>query len=437
MSKPSPIARLKAFCRRLHVNVDGGVAAAIAVTTPLVIGISGLGVETGLWYLDKRQAQSAADAAAVAGALERVRGKGAGVVTAAAQAAGKNSFSNAGNTSIQVFNPPSSGAYAGNGAAVEVRANRGHKPLFAALFLNNDVDVAARAVALIKTTGEACVLALDPASSSAVGNKGNPTINMSGCTVAANSASATAMQMSGSSILVAFSLWLVGNYSSSGSAQMTLTQQPMTDAWALPDPYASETLTPPSGCKATNLKVNSGTVTLTPGTYCGGIDIGSQAKVTFQPGTYVINRGDFNVNAGAVVNCNCSAAGSGVTFELTSSGSASQIGTVTINGGATVNLTAPSDPSYAHPGLLFYQDPRAPTNQIAKFNGGSSMALNGSLYFPKQEIEYAGGNSPTAPTCTQIIGLRVTFTGNSKVDNSGCVALGVKPVTISGIQLVE
>jgi filamentous hemagglutinin family protein len=89
------------------------------------------------------------------------------------------------------------------------------------------------------------------------------------------------------------------------------------------------------------LSINN-TRTLSPGVYCNGIDIQSQAVVTLQPGTYIINRGDFNVAGGATVTCSCPSPTDGVTIILTSSTNASQIGQVRINGGANINLRAPS-----------------------------------------------------------------------------------------------
>jgi hypothetical protein len=61
------------------------------------------------------------------------------------------------------------------------------------------------------------------------------------------------------------------------------------------------------------------------------------------PGTYYIDQGNLQVNGGATLKCTaCSPGGEGVTFVLTSSGSASNIRTVQLNGSATVTLNAPA-----------------------------------------------------------------------------------------------
>jgi Flp pilus assembly protein TadG len=60
--------------RRLVGATEGGVLTMVALVTPVLLGTAGLGIETGLWYLQKRAAQTAADAAAYSGALQRIRG---------------------------------------------------------------------------------------------------------------------------------------------------------------------------------------------------------------------------------------------------------------------------------------------------------------------------------------------------------------------------
>ncbi len=54
----------------------GAVAALVAATMTVLFGFAGLGVDVGIWYTLKRQSQSAADNAAISGAIELVDGKG-------------------------------------------------------------------------------------------------------------------------------------------------------------------------------------------------------------------------------------------------------------------------------------------------------------------------------------------------------------------------
>src|SRR5215831_9418081 len=60
--------------RRLLHDKRGLSAVTVAVSMPVLFGVAGLGVDTGLWYAMKRQNQSAADAAALAAAYEVIGG---------------------------------------------------------------------------------------------------------------------------------------------------------------------------------------------------------------------------------------------------------------------------------------------------------------------------------------------------------------------------
>ena len=423
--------------RRLLRDRAGAALATFAVAFPVMAGAVGMGLEVGLWYTNRRQAQTSADAAAISGAFERAKGNIGGITAAALKEAQRNGFNNAAPATFAVNNPPASGGAAGNAAAVEVLLTRQQNLLLASLFLDGSVTIAARAVAQVQITGEACVLALDPAAQAAVTNSGNPTVNMAGCVVAANSNDSAAINIAGSSILTAESLWTAGNYEIDGGATLSLASPATTNAWALPDPYGGLSLPAIGGCSQTNASYSNTTTTISPGVYCNGLAFGANSDVTLQPGTYYIDRGDFTVNAQARLRCNCSSPGDGVTIVLTSTGATSQIGTVTINGGADIVLKAPTAETYPLPGLLFYQDPRAPTNGVNKLNGGSSMILDGGNYFPSQLVQWAGTNDTSTPHCVQIVARLVVFTGNSVLDNSHCPEAGVQPIQITGVRVVE
>jgi hypothetical protein len=392
-----------------------------------------------MWYSDKRDLQTASDAAALSGAFERVRGNAAGLQSAARYEAQRNGFAMAASNTIAVNNPPISGASAGETTAVEVVLTRDHPLLLTSLLASSNVTIAARSVAAVEVTGEACVLALDPTAAAAVNNQGSTNVDMSGCVMAANSNAADAIQITGSATVAAYSLWTVGQISTgSGSPNITLERPPTSNAWALEDPWADVAIPGYTACTYTNFKTTSGqAVTIDPGVYCGGINATAQSVVTMNPGTYIINRGDFSVGGQTTVQCSCPGPEDGVTIILTSAGDPGDIGQVDIAAGANVQLRAPSGPMAEYRGLLFYQDRRAPlagTNSN-KFNGGANMNLHGAVYVPQQGVQFSGNNSST--TCTQIVARTVTFIGNSTISNTGCQAAGVEPVTVTQARLVE
>src|ERR1700751_4584129 len=108
----------------------------VGLLLSVLIGFAGLGVETGLWYAIKRQNQSAADEAALSGAMEIAAGK-SDFTAQATRDAVRNGFVNTLPNTIAVNNPPASGTHSGNNNFVEVILSQPQNALFASLYLAN------------------------------------------------------------------------------------------------------------------------------------------------------------------------------------------------------------------------------------------------------------------------------------------------------------
>ena len=420
---------LNRFFRR---DEHGGAVITVGIALPALLGVTALSVDLGLWYKSRRDYQTATDAAAISAAWQRLKGK-SGLLAVAKADAARNGIVVASPITMQVNNPPASGTYAGEPEAVEVVLTVPEKTMLSSVVYNGGVTNVVRAVGLIEVTGQACVLALNSMAASALKIWGNTTVQALNCVLGSNSNASSSINIGGSSILTAESLWSAGGILDAGHT--TLVKQPISEAWPLDDPYQNLTVSGMGSCAVNNPPNYNSTLTLSPGRYCGDVKFGSQANITLQPGTYYIDKGSLTANAGAKIRCNCTGT-QGVTFVLTSSGSPSDIGTVTINGGADIQLNAPSDPNAYYKGVLFYQDQQASAN-LAKFNGGASMVLNGAIYFKRGQIQYNGDHSASAKSCTQIIGDTIEFTGNSKIVNNGCKDAGIEPINVKGVRLVE
>ncbi len=219
---------------------------------------------------------------------------------------------------------------------------------------------------------------------------------------------------------------MVGNYDQSGSGSITTLEPLITGAPYAPDPYAS--LSIPSYTSQTCIQNNystAGTQTLTPGRYCNGIDLKSKAKVTLNPGTYIIDRGGLSVSAQSTL------IGNGVTIIFTSSTN-TNYGTANFGAGATVTLSAPTSGIFE--GILFFSDRRATTLQT-KIAGGASMNLTGLLYFPSSSLEYVGGSGSSSAGCLKFIARTLKFSGNSTFVGNNCSTSSIK--VASAIKLVE
>src|SRR4030095_4724373 len=119
--------------------------------------------------------------------------------------------------------PPTRGELAGNNKAFDVILTQDYDPLFSGIFRTDDITIAARAVASLIQSGQACILALNGTVSDAAENTGNTTINAPDCTIAANSTAEDAISFSGNSTITFEGAWTTGGVETGSSTNVTLT----------------------------------------------------------------------------------------------------------------------------------------------------------------------------------------------------------------------
>src|SRR5438270_11106368 len=153
---PDFIESFRTVIARLFRDQTGATATIVAIALPCLIGMSALGVETGIWFTVKLQNQSAADSAAISAAYEVIAGKtdATGELTAAAgEAARRNGFKGR----VPAVVSPYSDGIVNNGVAVTLQQSQG--ALLAAMFLSG-VTVANTAVAVIVVLINPCIRSL-------------------------------------------------------------------------------------------------------------------------------------------------------------------------------------------------------------------------------------------------------------------------------------
>lgn len=418
----------------LAADRRGATALLTALSLIVVLGFVGFGIDFGAAYASKRAAQGAADSAAYSGAVASLANLSLAADQARAVAAQYGLVDGAKGVSVAVRAPPLAGAYQGRADALEVVVTRPAPRFFGGLFMKGPMTVAARAVAARQANpnGNGCILSLNQSDPMAVLLNGTPVVDLAGCSVWVNSNNGAALSLNGGAIINASQANVVGNVSQSNNTQLNAPLN--TGVSVQPDPYANVALQSFSGCDSTNATVNSGvTQTFAPkaagGTYvfCNGLTVNGGAIVTFKPGVYVIDGGWLLFNGQTKIT------GAGVTFVLTNH-TGTNIATTTINGGADINLSAPSDGPYA--GMLFYQDRRAALGGTETLNGGSKQILGGALYFPRHTLLFNGGTDVTTGGCTQILADKVTFNGNARLAIN-CAGTGVRPIASMSVMLVE
>jgi hypothetical protein len=413
----------------------GSMLVWLAVGMPVVFGFAGLGLDVSSWYMDRRIMQSEVDAAAVEAAHALMSGvtEASALRQVAMNSFARNNFEP--GDQLEVRNPPEN---SGNALAVEVSLTRQGMLSFSSLFVDDSgVAIRARAVGGIVGTGNrVCVLALDEEMDRAVEFSGTADAAFN-CGVASNSDSTSAIFVGGNAQLTADPAQAYGDITIQGNASLTSSQPAQANAPRIPDPYGPQgrnLQVPPAAACETAPSINAnGNFTILPGTYCGDLEI-KKGTVTFAPGTYVINGGDLIFQTHAKV------IGDGVTFILTGTTPA-DTGVLKVTSGADINLTAPSSGLY--PGVLLFEDPRAPSYQGNNLishsaRGGASQELNGAIYTPRREIEFSGG-SGSSGQCLQIIARKVTVTGNGTIENDQtvCDALGVEDMQQVRVRLIE
>lgn len=401
-------------CARLAAARRGNVAVMTALLLPAMIGGAGFASDTAQWVMMRRAMQRQVDSAALAGALAITQGADvSGTVTA--DLTKNNNFT---RTTTTIETPPSVGTYAGNSAAVRVRVVSSVRLPFSGALLQRAVSIGVEATAAMLLNGEYCLLALDPSRTASVSMGGSTIVNAS-CGLHSNASGNPAITAGGSSSIFASPVSAVGNINTTSTNYAAgTTFRPYTVRQR--DPYAS-IADPTISSSPNNGDVNPNqTRDLTPGNYRG---MNIQGTANLAPGIYYIDgqgNGNNNSSGGLSIGSQAVVNGTGVTFVLTmrnapTTGTSAMIAGMKVNGGATLNLTAPTDGTYK--GILVYQDRRANLlGDTVIINGNATSKLEGAIYVPRNEVQMNGTTGMNI-NCMQIVGYRLTFTGNSAISN--------------------
>lgn len=429
--KPDHLKRpLSAVVSALGRDRSGAVLPIVAISLSVLIGAGAVAVDASRLYVARGDLQKTADAVARSAAWE-VPGSDAVQQTAVNYAARNmnpeihgmvlapgDAVVGSWNYVDRSFTP---GQNQANAVRVTVRQagdnDNAVDLIFARVFGPDVADVSASAVATqIDIT--ACVLALAPSGTGLEFN-GGVSMDSQNCGLAANSLSQDAALIAngGSGNALIESLYLAGGLDDPHSVINSMEPPIVHARRQLADPYADRNFsgfpTADSPTWNTNSAPNNA-VTLEPGVYPNGMSL--KGDVTLQPGTYIV-QGDVSVGSQANV------AGNDVTIVLDNSD-------IDIAGGSYLDLTAPSTGSTAGIAVMRQGPPSS-----SKMTGGSAMTIEGAVYMPNSQLDYAGNSAPGG--CLQVIAQRVTFSGDTSVINDGCQAAGAEDITMQFTMLVD
>ena len=414
---------LKGF-RRLWKDKRGNALLIATAFLPVLVGSAGLATDTIQWALWKRELQRAADSAAIAGVYDRVQNDGNSGQTNAAVTKDLGFNQQTGMALVAGYPQvtfPGDDANGTNQVRVVLAVKK--RLAFSGMFMNAAPQIEAAATAAAVTSAmEICMLGLEKrASKSGIIIAGNAGVS-SDCSLFSNSESTnqsidkngnpsvTAPSMGAAGAIQKSSSWNVGEY----RPYSPQIEDPFKDI--TPSPQEMKCAKKQQGNKLVDQVLDETTDLSTAVDASGNkancfssLSVGSGKTLTLPSGTYYINGGDAFIQ-GAL---SCTAC----TIVLTNSDPTSTaIGNFKVNASATVNMTAPTTGTYA--GIAIFQDRRAKDSNSAnnQINGNSSSVINGSIYFPNQELIY-NGTGNTAAVCTMFIAKRLIFSGDSGTTN--------------------
>jgi hypothetical protein len=365
---------------------------------PVVVGVMAVSLDGGLLYLQRRQAQSVADAAALAGAYQLYNGSNFSVAQSSAIAIG---------TQNGVTIAPSSVTSPRSGY-VAVSVTSSQPRFFSAVWGSGNLSVTATAIARGTTSAysNAAILVL-AGSGTSVTLSSTTQVTAANGSVVVDSNSSVSILSSGSPTITTPELDLSGGIRYSGSNPNNATTTKIGQV-STPDPLASVSAPSSSGMtvqSSSTLSLSSGTTTLNPGVYTGGLAISGSASVYLNPGVYYINGGGINMSGPSSI------IGSGVMIYNTGGGA------INLSGAGNISLNPMISGTYA--GITMFQD-RSNTAS-ATLSGGSNISNTGTFYFPSATLTLSG-TSGTAAVGAQVIANKLALSGGAGIkvnyDNS-------------------
>lgn len=192
-----------------------------------------------------------------------------------------------------------------------------------------------------------------------------------------------------------------GGYRQSGTGNFQ-PRAPLTDCPKQSDPLADRPPPPVGSCLFTSLlRLEGITQTLNPGTYCGGLVIGRNARVTLNPGIYVMKDGPLIVGPGppgleaeddegerddGTPASTGFLRGNGVGFYFTGTippkkKSNKPPSVMKFEKNSVVEITAPTGGGMA--GLLLYEDRTALPDRRFRVLSDTARKLVGTIYIPR------------------------------------------------------
>jgi hypothetical protein len=379
----------------------GQALIVIALAAVALVGMVGLVVDGGRGFLDRRKAQNAVDAAALASAYARIKGD-QDMVSAALASAAENGYNNDGvSNTVVLYSPPKDGPHTGDIEYIQIIITSHLDTYFARVIGRQQITNTVEATARTKSAeirpllnGQA-VISLAPASNCfnrlSFWVHGEATLDVTGGGVFVNSNNKTCalVQQGSGSIRLSegYSIDVVGN----ASIQKTRLLTPDVTVGAAPISYPPPFFMPKVGCNK-EAEVSADGTSMSSGSW--GDEFPPPGVTHLDGGVYCLDHG---------MNITGNLEGHNVIFKV-------QDGEVRFSHTADILLDAPNAGDNA--GLLLYLP--MDNNSKVVLNGGAGSVIKGTILAPASPILIKGMES-TRGFHSQIIGYTIEADGNSNV----------------------
>lgn len=405
-----------------RINEESGQTLVLAALMGvLLLGFMALALDVGLLFNARRKLQTAADAAATAGAQAYLNyGYDAAapgdtiqqwVSAAAKAAAAQNGVTDgSGGATVTSSTPPADGVHTSAGY-VEVVVSQPNPTIFMGPFSRlvgennlNTVNIATRAVAGSPSVSQGCIFVLSTTACPAMTLQGSFTVTANRCGVVVDSPCSTALNFTGSG--GSLTAGWVGVAGGVGGASGDSTPAPVTGIVPVTNPLQG--VAPPNISSLTCSAPSGGTLT-------GTINAGSN-PVCFSGNVTISNAtlsGTFVFTGNVTLDGTINTGGSGVTLDLNSGG-------LSENTGTTMNIVAPTSSSNPYMGIVLMA-PISNTSTMEFDKGASGGTFTGIIDTPGANLflHDSGGDSRGGLTINSdlVVGTlsdqTATFTVNS------------------------
>jgi hypothetical protein len=420
-----------------------------------LLSFAGLVIDVGVSYVQYRQAQAAADAAAIAGADNMPGGSSAPTATQISQAIDdaralaatvnkpSNGFSDGVNNTTVTIDAPYTGGppicSTNPYSCVQVTITRKVDTNFLKIIGKNYISVSRSAVAMTQTTvGYPCsICVLNPSVAGALTDKGNGNITVSNGNIVVNSTAADGITLGPNGAINAGgggTIGVVGGTNGKGTANPAIK----TGVPPVLDPLASVPYPSLSGyasCSDVSLSGNSGQSIL-PGCY-HDISVSGNGSLTFAAGLYVITGtvklsghggGGFEGTAGVTFFFTCGSS----TPRLCAAGGESG-GNLSISGNGSFSITGPSSGTLQ--GMAIFYD-RLNTGGLSIVGNGGNHVL-GTIYAKDTTLNITG-NGGTLDDNSMIVVDQLSMVGNAGITDNFSKSLNYpNPQIVGASKLVQ